>query len=99
MKITNKDTLGKSHFEPTGSKFTSGAALAIGGNDANLSNISLCDSMKVRNTGCAYSNEIVYQGNNNVDGNNSTVDNKVDKSKKFLGLNLDSPFDVYGLRS
>ena len=53
-KITNKATLTKSHFEPTGSDFTSGAALATGGNDANLSNTSLHDPMKVRNTGCVY---------------------------------------------
>ena len=37
---------------------------------------------------------------NNVDhGNSSTVDNKVEKSEKFSGLLLDSPFDVYCFRS
>ena len=99
MKISNKATLTKSHFEPTGSDFNSSEALAIGGNDANLSNTSLRDAMKVRNIGCVYSNDIVYQGNNNVDGNSSAVDNKVEKSDNFLGFNLDSPFDVYGIIS
>ena len=98
-KITNKATLKKSHFESTSSNFTSGAALSIGGNDANLSNTSLHDAMKVRNTGCVYSNGTVYQGNNNADGNSSAVDSKAEKSEKFSGLNLDSPFDVYGFRS
>ena len=83
MKITNKATLTKSHFEPTGSYFTLGATLAIGGNDAKLSNNTLFDAMKVRNTRCVYSNDIVYQRNNNVDGNSSAVDNKVEKSEKF----------------
>ena len=32
---------------------------------------------------------------NNVDGNSSAVENKVEKLEKFSGLNLDSPFDVY----
>ena len=54
--------------------------------------------MKVRKAGCVYSNDIVYQGNNNVDGNSSAVDNKVEKSDNFLGFNLDSPFDVYGIK-
>ena len=36
---------------------------------------------------------------NNADGNSSTVENKVEKSEKFLSLNLDSPFNVYGFRS
>ena len=36
---------------------------------------------------------------NNVDGNSSTVENKVEKLEKFSSLNLDSPFDVYGFRS
>ena len=95
MKITNKAMLSQKHFEPTGSDFTSGETLAIGGNDANLSNTSMRDAMKVRNTRCVYSNDIVYQGNSNVDGNSSAVDNKVEKKK---GLNLDSQFDVYGFR-
>ena len=68
-------------------------------NDANLSYTSVCDAMKVRNTGCVYSNGIVHQGNNNVDGNSSAVDNKVEKSVKFSSLNLDSPFNVDGFRS
>ena len=54
--------------------------------------------MKVRNTGYVYSNDIVYQGNNNVDGNSSTVENKVEKLQQFPGLNIDSPFDVYGFK-
>ena len=32
----------------------------------------------------------------NANGNSSPVDNKSDK---FSGLNLDTPFDVYGIRS
>ena len=40
----------------------------------------LCDVMKVRNTGFVYSHGIVYQGNNNVNGNSSVVDDKVEKS-------------------
>ena len=40
-KITNKATLTKSNFEPTGSDFTSGASLATCGNDAKLSISSL----------------------------------------------------------
>ena len=100
MKITNKTTLTKSHFEPTCSDFTSGATLAISGNDANLSNTSLHDAMKVRNIGCVYSNDIVYQGNNNAsDGNSSTIDNKVEKTEKFSSLIIDSPFNVYGFIS
>ena len=99
MKITNKATLTKSHFEPNGSDFTSGASLATRGNDANLSNTSLHDDMKVRNTGYVYSNDIVYQGNNNANGNSSAVDNKVEKLEKFSGLNLEIPFDVYGIKS
>ena len=59
-QITNKATLKKSHFYPIGLDFTSGAALAIGRNDDKLSNTSLHDDMKVRNTGCVYSNDIVY---------------------------------------
>ena len=96
-KITNKATLTKSHFEPTSSDFTSGVALATGGNGANLSNTSLYYAMKVMNNGFVYSNGIVHQGNNNVDGNSSAVDNKVEKLEKFSGLNLDSPFDVYSI--
>ena len=95
-KITNKATVKKSHFEPTGSDFTSGATLVTCGKDANLSNTSLRDVTKVRNIGCVYSNDIVYQGNNNIDGNSSAVEKNVEKSEKFVGLNLDSPFDVYG---
>ena len=98
-KITNKATLKKSHFEPTSLDFTSGATLSIGGNDANLYNTYLHDAVEVRNTGCVYSNDIVYQGNNNVDGNSSLIENKVEKSKKFSGLNLDITFDFYGFRS
>lgn len=82
-KFTNKATLTKSHFESTGSDFTSGATLATGGNDANLSNTSMHDAMKVRNTGCVYSNGTVYQGNNNADENSSAVDSKAEKSEKF----------------
>jgi len=82
-KFTNKATLRKSHFESTGSDFTSGATLATGGNDANLSNTSLHDAPKVRNTGCVYSNGTVYQGHNNDDGNSSAVDSKAEKSEKF----------------
>ena len=88
----------KSHFEPTSSKFSWGATLSIGGNDANVSKTSICDAMKVRNIGCVYSNDIVYQGNNNADGNISAYDNKVEKSDKFSGLNLDSPVYVYGFK-
>lgn len=82
-RFTNKATLTKSHFEATGSDFTSGATLATGGNDANLSNTSLHVAMKVRITGCVYSNGTVYQGNNNADGNSSAVDSKAEKSEKF----------------
>ena len=99
MKITNKSTLTKSHFDPTGSDFTWGASLATGGNDANLSNTSLRDAMKAQEQCVCIFNGIVYQGNNNVDGNCSVVVNKVEKSKKFLVLNLNSPFNVYGFRS
>ena len=74
--------LKKSHCDPTGSYFTSSATLATSENNANLSNTSLHDAMKVTNTRCVYSNDIAYQGNNNVDGNNLAPD-KVDKSKKF----------------
>ena len=34
-------------------------------------------------------------GNNAYHGNISVVHNKVEKLEKFVGLNLDSPFDVY----
>ena len=71
--------LTKSHFEPTSSYFTSGTALTTVGNDTNFSNTTLLDVVNVRNIGCVYSNDIVYQGNNNVHGNSSEVDNKVEK--------------------
>ena len=99
MKIRDKGTLKKSHFEPTSLDFTWGAALAIGGNDANFSNTSLCYDMNIKKNGCVYSNNIVYKGNNNANGNILGVDKKVEKSEKFLVLNLDIPFDVYGFRS
>lgn len=86
--FTNKATLRKSHFESTGSDFTSGATLGTGGNDANLSNTSLHDAPKVRNTGSVYSNGTVYQGHNNDDQNSSAVDRKAEKSEKFSASTL-----------
>ena len=38
-------------------------------------------------------------GNNADHSNSSAAENKVEKSDNFLGLNIDSPFDVYGFRS
>ena len=44
---------------------------------------------------CTFDSLIVLSYKNN----SSVVENKVEKSEKFLGLDICSPFDFYGFRS